>query len=151
QTKLDGYLTTWPIGQKAQEVTLNRFVSWANKDLLVELRDAIKSEYAEAPVIFNTFSFATYDIFKDFLPDKDFILLDTGNEITDVLIIKDNVLAEHFSFPKGKNYLIRELAKNLGTDFLFTLPIKPTRNLRPALNPFWAKLPNFGKLILKRP
>ncbi|MFA5022933.1 MAG: hypothetical protein WC385_02260 [Candidatus Paceibacterota bacterium] len=115
QTKLDGYLTTWPLGQRAREVILNRFLSWADKNLLVNLRDLIRAEYAKAPVIFNTFSYATYDIFKDFLPDKDFILLDTGNEITDVLIIKDNVLAEHFSFPKGKNFVIRGIAKELGT------------------------------------
>ena len=115
QTKLDGYLTAWPTGQRAKEVILNRFLSWADKDLLVNLRDLVRAEYAKVLVFFNTFSFATYDIFKDFLPDKDFILLDTGNEITDVLIIKDNILAEHFSFPKGKNFLIRQLAKNLGT------------------------------------
>ena len=115
QIKLDGYLTTWPVGQRAKEVVLNRFLSWADKDLLVSLRDLVRAEYAQSPVTFNSFSFATYDIFKDFLPDKDFILLDTGNEITDILIIKDNVLAEHFSFPKGKNFLIRGLAKELGT------------------------------------
>ncbi len=115
QTKLDGYVTTWPVGQRAQEVVLNRFLSWADKDLLVNLRDLMRAEYAKAPVIFSTFSFATYDIFKDFLPEKDFILLDVGNEITDILIIKDNILAEHFSFPKGKNFLVRSLAKELGT------------------------------------
>lgn len=115
QTKLDGYITTWPVGQKAQEVILSRFLSWADKDLLVNLRDLMRAEYAKAPVIFNTFSFATYDIFKDFLPEKDFILLDVGNEITDILVVKDNVLAEHFSFPKGKNFLVRSLAKELGT------------------------------------
>lgn len=115
QTKLDGYLTTWPLGQRAKGIELNRFLSWADKNLLVNLRDLMRAEYAKAPVIFNTFSYATYDIFKDFLPDKDFILLDTGNEITDVLIIKDNVLAEHFSFPKGKNFLVRGLVKELGT------------------------------------
>lgn len=115
QTKLDGYITTWPVGQMAQEVVLSHFLSWADKDLLVNLRDLMRAEYAKAPVIFSTFSFATYDIFKDFLPEKDFILLDVGNEITDILIIKDNVLAEHFSFPKGKNFLVRSLAKELGT------------------------------------
>jgi cell division ATPase FtsA len=115
QTKLDGYLTTWPLGQKAQEITLNRFLSWADKNLLINIRDVIRAEYAKTPVIFNTFSFAIYDIFKDFLPDKDFILLDTGNEITDVLIIKDNVLVEHFSFPGGKNFLLRNIAKALKT------------------------------------
>jgi len=115
QTKLDGYLTTWPLGQVTKTIVLNRFLSWADKDLLVNLRDLLKAEYAQAPVVFNSFSFVTYDIFKDFLPDKDFLLLDTGNEITDVLVVKDNVLAEHFSFPKGKNYLIREVAKVLGT------------------------------------
>jgi cell division ATPase FtsA len=115
QTVLDGYVTTWPLGQTAREISLSRYLSWANKDLLVNLRDLIRTEYAETPVIFNTFSYATYNIFKDFLPDKDFILLDTGNEITDVLIVKDNVLAEHFSFPKGKNFLVRELSKELGT------------------------------------
>lgn len=115
QTKLDGYLTTWPIGQKAKEITLNYFLSWADKSLLVELRDLLRTSYARAPVIFNTFSFAIYNIFKNFLPDKDFILLDTGNELTDLLIIKDNVLVEHFSFPYGKNYLIRDLAQKLKT------------------------------------
>lgn len=115
ETKLDGYITTWPIGQKAREVVLSRFLSWANKELLVNLRDLMRAEYAKTPVVFSTFSFAIYDIFKDFLPEKDFILLDVGNEITDILIVKDNVLAEHFSFPKGKNFLVRNLAKELRT------------------------------------
>ncbi|MFA6253744.1 MAG: hypothetical protein WC640_00565 [Candidatus Paceibacterota bacterium] len=115
QTKLDGYLTAWPLGQRAREVVFSRFLSWADKDLLINLLDLIGGEYAKASVVFNTFSFAAYDIFKDFLPDKDFILLDAGNEISDVLIIKNNVLAEHFSFPKGKNFIVRHLAKDLGT------------------------------------
>ena len=157
QSKLDGYLTTGPVGQKAKEVVLNRFLSWANKDLLINLRDLLKAEQAEAPVIFNSFSFATYDIFKDFLPDKDFILLDTGNEITDVLVIKDNVLAEHFSFPKGKNYLIREVTKALGTvpaeaETSLTLYATGQANLqlKVRLEPALAQIAQFWQIDFKK-
>ena len=157
QTKLDGYLTTWPVGQRAKDIVLHRFLSWTNKDILINLRDLLKAEYAEMPVIFNSFSFASYDIFKDFLPNKDFILLDTGNEITDVLVIKDNVLAEHFSFPKGKNYLIRKIAKTLGTipaeaetSLVLYATDKANPQLKARLEPALAPVAKLWQVDLKR-
>lgn len=113
--KLDGYLTEKPFDQKATEIAFSRFLSWTDKKIISELKQLIQAEQARASVTFNTFPFVVYDTFRRFLPDKDFILLDTGNEITDILIIRDGVLVEHFSFPKGKNFLVRNLAKNLNT------------------------------------
>jgi len=113
--KLDGYETERPIGETAQEVQLAYWQSVGHIELLERLRDIIWKVLPHIKIHFHSFAYATYAVFSELLPDKDWVLLDTGNELTDILVIKNGYLAEHLSFPLGKNFLIREVAQQLQT------------------------------------
>jgi len=112
--KLNGYTNSF-FDQTADLIEIQRFTSWGPKAVLSRFQDIIEKHYPAAKVKFQTFLLAGYKIFNDLLPNRDFILLDTGNELADLIIVKDKVLAGHLAFPGGKNLLIRELAGKLNT------------------------------------
>ncbi|MCX6713622.1 MAG: hypothetical protein NTV48_00760 [Candidatus Vogelbacteria bacterium] len=119
RVKLNGYESKEPIGQTAQSLSLSQFLSVGPSSLLNKIEGLVQSEIAEAKISFHTFSLTAYQTFSRLIDKKyrNFVLIDTGGEITDILVVADGVLAEHLSFPKGKNYLIREMAKKMGTVF----------------------------------
>lgn len=113
--KLDGYPAQEPIGQMAREIELSHWQSEGHVDILNHFKKIIEAEFPEVKINFHSFAYATYAVFSELLPDRDWILIDTGNELTDVIVIKDGYLAEHLSFPLGKNSLIRSVARALQT------------------------------------
>ncbi len=113
--KLDGYPAKEPLGQMACEVELAHWQSEGHVAVTNRLKEIIESEFPEVKINFNSFAYATYAVFSELLPDKNWILIDTGNELTDIIVIKDGYLAEHVSFPIGKSTLIRSVAKTLQT------------------------------------
>ncbi len=119
RVKLNGYEIKEPIGKTAQSLSLSQFISVGPKELLNKLELLIHSEKADAKISFHTFSLTAYQTFTRLIDKKyrNFVLIDTGGEITDLLVVADGLLVEHLSFPKGKNYLIRKLAKKMGTVF----------------------------------
>ena len=52
------------------------------------------------------------DIFSH-IPD--FLFLDISGEVTDISLVRQGVLLETVSFPRGKKFLLRKLAETLGT------------------------------------
>ncbi len=115
QIKLNGYSVTEPLGQMATEIELSHWQSESHISLIEKFKEIIKGEFPEARITFHSFAYASYAVFSELLPEKDLIIIDTGNELTDVIVIKDGYLAEHLSFPLGKNYLIRSVTKSLQT------------------------------------
>lgn len=115
QIKLDGYSVAEPLGQMAHEVELAHWQSESHVSLINKFRELIGAEFPEATITFHSFAYASYAVFSELLPDKDWIFVDAGNELTDVIIIKNGYLAEHLSFPFGKNSLIRAVTKSLQT------------------------------------
>jgi len=119
QVKLNGYETKEPVGKTAKNMIISQFISVGPGSLMDKQEEIIKGEIANAKVSFHTFSLTAYQTFSRLIDKKyrNFILIDTGGEITDILVVADGLLAEHLSFSKGKNYLIREMAKRMGTVF----------------------------------
>lgn len=115
QIKLDGYPSREPLGQMAKSIELAHWQSYGHISLLNRLEQIIRSRFASTELHFHSFAYSIYEVFSELLPDKDWILIDTGNELTDILIIKNGYLAEHLSFPYGKNEVIRDLSKILNT------------------------------------
>lgn len=115
QIKLDGYPSQEPLGQMAKTTEIAHWQSYGHISLLNRLEQIIRSRFASCELHFHSFAYSIYEVFSELLPDKDWILLDTGNELTDILIIKNGFLAEHLSFPYGKNAVIRDLNKILNT------------------------------------
>lgn len=110
---LNGYETHEPIGLNAKQLELTIFLSVASEHTIKRTEEIIKRVY-EAPVTFSTFLSMTYLVARDFFPHQDnYMLMDIGGEVTDISFVKQNGLQQSFSFPMGKNFILRRLSVGL--------------------------------------
>jgi len=112
---LNGYPTERPIGHKARELEMAIFVSIAGKSFLDQIEKSVWDHFHRGGVKFSTLLISIFTIVRDLFQLKDFILVDIGGEITSIALAKGGTLTESASFPKGKNFIVRELARDLGT------------------------------------
>ncbi|MEX0918858.1 MAG: hypothetical protein WDZ85_02725 [Candidatus Paceibacterota bacterium] len=116
QVKLNGYETANPYGQKARTLSLAQHVAVGSNRINRKLQEVIRQHFGRRKISFQTFVFAAFDVFRRVPPFKSsFLLLDITGEISDLAVITEGYLAESLSFPKGRNYLIRQVAGKLGT------------------------------------
>lgn len=114
QVKLNGYHTPSPVGMSCKELELSIFVSVAPEATLAGIEDIVEREY-KAPLKFSTFLISSFVVTRDFFPhEDDYLLVDVGGEITDVSVVRGGALTSSFSFPVGRNALLRRLSQGLG-------------------------------------
>src|SRR3989344_1619232 len=115
QVKLNRYLTHSPYNKSAKEIELHHYISIGSRRILNRFSEVIRGFIHRATIEFHSFPFALFSICRDHLGDRRYrFLLDIGAEVTEVLLLTENILWESVSFPAGHNGLIRELIKTLG-------------------------------------
>ncbi len=115
KTLLNGYATPKPIGQKTQELEMSVFVSMSGEQVLKKIEEVIFRHFHSKEVRHASFIMASFTVARDlFIHKDDFLLVDIGGEMTDISMIKKNVLRESTSFPMGPNFMVRGVASMLG-------------------------------------
>jgi hypothetical protein len=115
KTMLNGYETEDPIDQKVEEVDMTLFMSMSPEHILQSFEKSVSKYFHHNTVKFSSFTMASFAVMKNIFPDQpNFLLIDVGGEVTDISMVKKNVLRESISFPLGHNYIIRGLALALG-------------------------------------
>lgn len=117
KTILNGYEIANPENQKAKEVEMTMFVSMSGEDILSQIEDTIFQHFHTKEVKFFSFLMASFTVVRDLYHDQhDFLLVDIGGEVTDISMVKKDLLQESVSYPIGRNFMIRGLAEKLGCD-----------------------------------
>jgi hypothetical protein len=112
---VNGYPTDKPVGKKAKNINLSIYLSIAPKDILDTTRDVLGRVFHHR-VIFQTSTLVSYVVSRDyFAKDKDYIFLDVGGELTDVLVVRNNTIFQTLSFPLGRKFFHNSIAKFLET------------------------------------
>lgn len=115
QVKLNGYETVTPEGKTASVLETSVYVSVIPQKIAHAAREKISGLFHNRNMSFYTFSFASFAVIRDiFFHKKDFLSVDMSGEVTDISIVRDNVLQETRTFPQGKNFLLRKIASGLG-------------------------------------
>jgi len=115
QVKLNGYETSSPEGKTASVLETSFYVSIVPQKIMRATKEKIAGLFHNRSVFFYTFSFSTFAVVRDiFFHQKNFLSLDISGEVTDVSVVRDNVLEETRTFPQGKNFLLRKIAGALG-------------------------------------
>jgi len=113
QVKLNGYPTAKPIGLSARELEFSIFLSVSPDRVLKKIKENIGRHFRQK-VTFSSFLLAAFLVTRDFFPHQnDYLLIDVGGEITDVSLVRDSVLVRSVSFPKGSNFILRNLSTRL--------------------------------------
>ena len=115
KTSLNGYVTAKPIGEKAKKVEMVLFISMSPEYVLQKFEESIGRHLHPKNIKFSSLVIACFAVARDmFIIRENFLLIDIGGEITDISMIKKDILRESISFPLGRNFLFRSLSEGLG-------------------------------------
>ncbi len=114
KTILNGYPTKNPYNQSAQDLEMMIFISMSQEHFLSKIEEVISQHYPHRKVTFSSFVIASFTVARDmFINQESFLLINIGGEITDISMIKQDILRESISFPLGKNFIIRGVGEGL--------------------------------------
>ena len=114
KTSLNGYAALEPMNQKAKELEMSIFISMSPEEILGKIEDVMGKYFHRKDIKFSSFAMASFAVARDIFAHQDnFLLVDIGGEITDISMIKKDALCGSISFPKGRNFMIREIANFL--------------------------------------
>lgn len=114
KTRLNGYETNTPFNQKAKELEMTIFVSMSQEYFLREVESIINQHFPHKKIKFSSFTTASFTVARDmFINQENFLLINIGGEITDIAMIKKDIIRTSTSFPLGRNFIIRDISKSL--------------------------------------
>jgi len=114
KTTLNGYASLEPMNKKAKELEMDVFISISPEELLGKIENTISQYFHCKNIEFSSFTMASFVVARDmFVRQDNFLLVDIGGEITDISMVKKDILYESISFPLGRNFMIRGAANLL--------------------------------------
>jgi hypothetical protein len=109
--RLNGYPVSRPFGRQAHNFEIALYISLGIKAIREKLKECVSHSFGETPVRFQSFPFVTFSALKDVIDiNKGLLLVDIGGEVTDLVLIRNDILEEAISFPLGENFLIRRIS-----------------------------------------
>lgn len=112
---LNGYSIEDPFHKTANQIRVSMLISLVSStlyDRLFKAADTALHSYSLHP---HSFGLTAYAVVRDFYPtEHSFLLVDIDGEVTDVSLIRDDVLTESVSFPCGRYSVLRCLGEDAG-------------------------------------
>ena len=146
QTKLNGYKVEKIYEKKAKDVEIDIFLSFASQDILNKISLTVDSKFTKQQI--SSCMLPAFTFLRDFYIDKnDFIYIDIGETITDICVVKDDVVFGTISFPFGERNIIQAISKisNISEDLvLSSINIKCSGNCDEKEYDKMEKLLNMG-------
>jgi hypothetical protein len=114
QMMLNGYAVSAPSNQKAKELEITILVSMSAEEALEKIKETIGKHFYSRDIKFHSFATTSFSVARDmFVHQDDFLLIDIGGEITDISMIKKDIICSSISFSFGRNFLIRGISSVL--------------------------------------
>lgn len=114
KTMLNGYVTDEPFNKKVKRIEMVVFISMSGEKILKKIVGAISRHFHSEDIRFSSFAMASFTVARDmFMHQDNFLLVDIAGEVTDISLIKKDVLSESISYPLGRNFIIRGVADSL--------------------------------------
>ena len=115
-TKLNGYDIKNPYGQKTSHIEMVATVGLSSKKVINDIQTRIGRLFHSESLQFGSFPVAAFSAVRDIFPqENNFLFLDITGEATDVSLVVNDVLVGSVSFPRGKNFFVREISAGLKT------------------------------------
>ena len=114
--KLNGYEIKNPYKQKTSRIDLTVTVGVSSAKVIQSIEQKINNYFHARTVHFGAFPVAAFSAIRDIFPnDNNFIFLDITGEATDVSRVENDLLVKTISFPRGKNFFIRQISSGFST------------------------------------
>ncbi len=132
QMKLNGYEIRNPYGQTTTEMEMVATISLSSKKVIDSIKRKVGQFFHTESLHFGVFPIVAFSTIRDIFPnEKNFLFLDVTGEATDVSLSNNDILTGALSFPRGKNFFIREISAHFWTmheeaSTLFSMFLKDT-------------------------
>ncbi len=111
QVKINDYVINDFNNKLAKNLELSVFLTVVPEEILQIVDDAVSKTFHLKDIYCHSSALATFSVIRNLFPQKeDFISIDISEEITDISVIKDNIITSNVSIPFGRNHFIRELS-----------------------------------------
>jgi len=117
QVRLNGYPTANPIGQSARTIDTVSYVSVGDPLVQKRIRETVAHAFRTATVRIHSFSFVAFAVLRNLILQENFVCIDFGGEITDIIVVKRGVLEKTISVPFGKNHILREVMRSMHVSY----------------------------------
>ncbi len=108
--RLNGYTTADPFGKKAKSIELYLTITVAPKPVIDKFTTVLRRSYGARHVSITTSPYTTFVVARDyFSAAHECVIIDVGEEVTDVAFVKDGLFLYQHSFPVGTYGLYRAL------------------------------------------
>lgn len=115
KTMLNGYESPSPLDKKAKELEMTIFVSISPEQILNQVQEIVGKVFHYKEIKFASSLLASFAVVRDAHKESEnFLLVDIG-EVTDISMVKKNILRESISFPLGTNFITRKVSSALHT------------------------------------
>lgn len=109
--KLNGYITHEPYGKRAKSIEIYLTVTIAPKKVLEQCTDLLRRIYGIRQIGITTSAYTTFvSMRSEAAATHESVIVDIGEEVTDVAFVKDELFLYQHSFPFGTYELCRVLA-----------------------------------------
>jgi hypothetical protein len=116
QIKLNGYESADPYGKKVQSIELVITLTMVPIIVLDRFETILRRSYGDRTIMVTTGPYATFVALRDNgKVAQDCVVIDVGEEVTDIAFIKNNVFLYQHSFPVGTYELYRQLSAKTGS------------------------------------
>lgn len=106
---LNGYATQKPYGKRAQDIDISLYVSAAPQSFLNMIRQPVEEIFHRPVDQYHSLALVSFSALRDLSPEREnFLICDIGGEVSDLSLVKNNILVETVSFPKGMMTFIRD-------------------------------------------
>ncbi len=111
---VNGYNLINPIGKKVKDLDINVFTSYTRTESVKKIEDIISSNFHLHNIHIHSQSLVSFSAISDIYPNvRDYTVVDITSALTEILIIKENILRDTASFPLGRYFLMGSVAKTM--------------------------------------
>jgi hypothetical protein len=118
QSKLNGYKVNSIFHKKTKDLELNLFLSVSNNYFIEDIKKIISKTFIQKPVFFHSFMLLAFSMVRDIMPhNNNFVFIEMGAEITDVCLVNDDTVYKIYTYPSGKNNIVRKVAEKTNNTY----------------------------------
>ena len=120
---VNGYNIANPIGKKVKDLDVNVFTSYAKAESIKKIEDIVSSNFHVHNIHIHSQSLVAFSAINDLYTDlKDYTVIDITSVLTEVSIVKENILRDTASFPLGRYSLIQSVLKTMNSISTDSIP-----------------------------
>lgn len=111
QVYVNGYPTALDTTVIGSTLRVNHFASEADHGMKKSVLEAVQKAFPHAKTVFHSFSLAAFATLRALRPENNFVVVDAGAEITDIIVTHRDGFRFIGTFPVGTHSLVRKIAE----------------------------------------